>query len=367
MNSIDPVTEKIKDEQSPLLMWDSGTAYDLFASLHVLHHPDRFDLRKSWAAGVRSRLPAAQRKVLEDAQNLIGMPIYWIYQLPEPKDASTALWVLSKLPATERLPALSLGPDLPPDIRDVYLRVTKAGTWSDTDLGTLRSFYIQRGWSNRLRFLAISLNLWAQSGMFGDAYLDALQAYQVAFFAEDEMRIRPALEDAVRRAQDQAEHLTFSGLIDALSQGVQIDALTSAAEVVLAPAYWITPLVFYGQVAANRMLLLFGARSAQEALVPGEWVPDAMLRGLKTLADPSRLRLLRYLNDKPLTPAELSRRLRLRSPTVIHHLNALRLAGLVHLQLDASGEKRYTLRPEAIGETYAILRSFLSIDEESRG
>jgi hypothetical protein len=46
-------------DKSPLITWDSGTAYDLFVSLRVLHEPDKFDLRASWAAGVRSRsLPA---------------------------------------------------------------------------------------------------------------------------------------------------------------------------------------------------------------------------------------------------------------------------------------------------------------------
>ena len=41
--------------QSPQLTWDIGTAYDFFMSLEVLHHPDDYGLRASWAAGVRSR------------------------------------------------------------------------------------------------------------------------------------------------------------------------------------------------------------------------------------------------------------------------------------------------------------------------
>ena len=70
------------------------------------------------------------------------------------------------------------------------------------------------------------------------------------------------------------------------------------------------------------------------SLVPGELVPDALYQPLKALADPTRLRILRYLSDEPLTPAALARRLRLRSPTVIHHLDALRLARLVILTLE---------------------------------
>ena len=49
---------------SPEVLWDCGTAYDLFISLYVLHHPAEFGLRASWTAGVRARLSAAARETL---------------------------------------------------------------------------------------------------------------------------------------------------------------------------------------------------------------------------------------------------------------------------------------------------------------
>jgi DNA-binding transcriptional ArsR family regulator len=112
------------------------------------------------------------------------------------------------------------------------------------------------------------------------------------------------------------------------------------------------------------MLLLFGARPAAMSLVPGEDVPDAMLRALKALADPTRLRILRYLSNQPYTPAQLSRRLRLRAPTVVHHLNALRLAGLVQLTLESETERRYAARPGAVTTTFDHLRGFISAGSE---
>lgn len=42
---------------SPHLLWDSGTAYDLFLSLVALHKPADLSVRRAWAAGVRARLP----------------------------------------------------------------------------------------------------------------------------------------------------------------------------------------------------------------------------------------------------------------------------------------------------------------------
>jgi DNA-binding transcriptional ArsR family regulator len=82
------------------------------------------------------------------------------------------------------------------------------------------------------------------------------------------------------------------------------------------------------------------------------------------MADPTRLRILRYLAQETLAPAELSRRLRLRAPTVTHHLNALRLAGLVRLTLYPSGEKRYTTRLEGIASTFTHLEDYLESNRE---
>jgi DNA-binding transcriptional ArsR family regulator len=73
---------------------------------------------------------------------------------------------------------------------------------------------------------------------------------------------------------------------------------------------------------------------------------------------------LRYLNEEQLTPAQLSRRLRLRAPTVIHHLSALRLAGLVHLIMDNEGEKRYAARLEAVPGIFTSLGKYLQIVEK---
>jgi DNA-binding transcriptional ArsR family regulator len=350
----------------PHISWDWGTAYDLFASLHVLHHPDRFGLRGAWAAGVRSRLSPAHRSVLESAQDMFGIPLCWIYNLPAPKDAATAVYVLSQIPASERLPALALNPDLPLDTASILQKVAAQRTWNDADLENLRIAYQQKDHPIHPKALVNVLEGWSRPDDFGERYLEALQAYQVAFFAEEERRIRPTLKQTLTQAQEHqplTSEADFSNLVDELSQGVNIAALADSAEVVLAPSYWTTPLVAYAHLGQERMLLLFGGRPADMALVPGELIPDAMLRTLKVLADPTRLRILRYLSGEPLTPSQLSHRLRLRPPTMIHHLNALRLAGVVRLSLDAQGEKQYTIRPQAVEDTFVLLQKFLAADD----
>jgi DNA-binding transcriptional ArsR family regulator len=349
---------------APQLTWDFGTAYDFFVSLEVLHQPERFGLRGSWAAGVRSRLPVPERKMLEEAVQLVHVPLRWIVQLPAPKDAPTALWALSRLPAGERLPALALSVETPPEAAATFRQVADRGAWDETHLETLRAAYHAKLPPPRTRSLATMLDWWSRPEEFGERYLTALQAYQQVFFAEEAVRLCPILEEAQQRARARAGELDLPALLEELSQGVRFATLAGVAELMLAPSYWVSPLVIFARVSgpagAEKMAVLYGARPADVSLVPGEIVPDAMLRALKALADPTRLRILRYLATQPHTPAQLARRLRLRAPTVIHHLNALRLAGLVQLTLGNAGERRYALRAETIAATFTHLEEFLN-------
>ena len=359
----------------PQLFWDLGTAYDLFVSLQVLHSPSKFGVRGAWAAGVRARVPANEREALERSQSMMEVPLHWIYALPEPRDAATALWALEQLAPVERLLALCLSRDRATDGAEAVLRgVARRGNWTEEDREALRSthqdllscLYTETPPSSQR--LEQILDWWDDAEEFGERFLAALRAYHEAFFSEEERRIRPALREALSRAQARAEQMPLLDLLEELSQGLRFDERKTTPELVLAPSYWCTPLMYFAMVSPERELLLFGARSAGDSLVPGELVPDALLRSLKALSDPTRLRILHSLTREPRTPAQLARQLRLRAPTVIHHLKALRLAGLVQLQLGGDKQYRdYAARPEMVKATCDALRDFLGETIEGAG
>lgn len=358
MNDINP-------HQPPSIRWSLGTAYDLFASLYVLHHPSKFGLRPSWAAGVRSRLTIAQRTVLEDSQTLFfNSPIAWISNLSEPKDSTAVLRFLSRVQPEELLPYLSCHADLPPLLLDMLNSVRLSGSWAQSELDQLHAYFRQKGDPVPPDKMIAILKWWTSSAEFGQRYLDALQAYVNVFFAEEEQRIRVYLQHALEDARKKAADFDFTSLMVELSQGVKISAFEDADKVTFVPSYWITPLIMYDSIEPKKWTVLFGARPAVVALVPGEVIPDAMLKSLKALSDPTRLLILHYLSEEPATPTQLARRLRLRPPTVIHHLNALRLAGLVYISLDDEEEKRYTIRSAVVADTFTTLSSFLSDKNE---
>ena len=67
----------------------------------------------------------------------------------------------------------------------------------------------------------------------------------------------------------------------------------------------------------------------------------------KALSDPTRLRILGLLAERPLAGHELAERLFLTPPTVSHHMRRLTAAGLVDVRADAQS-RIYSLRMEAI-------------------
>lgn len=351
------------------LHWDWGTAYDLFISLDVLHEPSDYGVRPKWAAGVRARLPADARQMLEEAQSLFShRPLHWVHSLPDPKDGATALWVLRRTPPASRLAALSLLPRAPAVVKEILHSVAEHRTWNEGQTEALRAAYEAEQGDNCLsdQSLANMLKWWSRADEFGERYMAALQSYQDVFFAEEEERIRPDLQAALARAQDLANRMALPELFEELSQGLRFGELDRVAEWVLAPSFWSTPLVCFGQAGLDRNIMLFGARSPDASLVPGEVVPETLLRTLKALSDPTRLRILRFLAEESLTPAELSRRLRLRPQTVIHHLQILRLAGLVQVTVgDGKGRagEPHAARFEAMSTALASLHDFLLIKE----
>jgi DNA-binding transcriptional ArsR family regulator len=245
----------------------------------------------------------------------------------------------------------------------ILIEVSERGSWDDLDLERL---YNAMGEDDEKKQppkdkLENLLNGWSRKDEFGEGYLNALKTYTEVFFSEEEGRIRPALEAALVRAQSLAKNLELPDLVEELSQGLRFEELPEMEELVLSPSYWVTPLMYFGKTDPNRGIWIFGARPGDESLVPGETVPDSMLRALKALSDPTRLRIMHYLSEEALSPAELSRRLRLRPPTVTHHLQALRLAGLVKVTLGGMGKekKSYEARSETVKMTCKALESFL--------
>ena len=209
-----------------------------------------------------------------------------------------------------------------------------------------------------------ALDWWSRPAELGEGFLSGLQHYYQAFFEQEEKRVTPVLKAGLEHAQELATRMTIDELFIELSQGVRLTEENRASKFIIGPAFWTTPLIFFEKLDKDTLLLIFGARPADMSLIPGETLPDGLVRSLKALADPTRLKILFYLSHQSLSPSELARRLHLRAPTVTHHLSELRLASLVNVTMEGQ-EKKYRARRETLQSTFTSLQDFLKATEES--
>lgn len=346
--------------KNPSLGWDIGTAYDLFVSMKAIHQPLSYGIRASWAAGVRSRLPMELRETLELTSTAIHLPLHWLYSLPQPKNAATVLTHLEKIPSSERLITLAFPPHIHSEYRDILINTNSKHEWSTVEVKVLRNSMRSPYHIAAADYLDVLRKVWTNQEQIGQMLYPAYKAFIDGFFIEEETRIIPSIQVGLAHAQARSGSLPIPALLEELSMGVRFGDFLQIPNLILAPSFWGSPFVFYDFVDSKTNMLLFGSRPDDCALIPGDIIPESLLRGLKALADPTRLRILRNLADGPLTPTQLARSLRLRTPTVTHHLLALRLAGLIQVIISLGGERRYATRVEGLGSTQETLEKFVN-------
>lgn len=344
----------------PKLKWDIGTAYDLFISLNAIHQPNDYGLRASWAAGVRSRLTPELRDTLELTNTIMRIPMHRVYTLPASKNAASLLSYISKLPVGDRLPRFFFTDNVDGTYRDILMNTQPGKKWSSSELKVVREAF-RNPFNRELPPDFDTLyKMWSHRKEYGEKFFEAIKMYVESFFYEEEDRILPSLQRGLSFAQARAGSLSVPDMLEQLSLGVRFSETLQVENLILAPSFWGAPFIFYEHLDSKNTILLFGARPDDMALVPGDIVPESLLRGLKALADSTRLRILRYLADGPQTPTQLARILRLRAPTVVHHLMALRMAGLVQVTVAPHGERYYAPRLEGFNSTQDNLEKFVN-------
>ena len=365
MDSAD-VAGAAKAVAKPRLEWDSGTAYDFFTSLFVVHKPEEFGLRASWAAGVRSRLAEDTRSFMADVQHFVGVPGHWIHGLPAPKDSRVALLELERLGPAAVIEAIVL-----PECRDdphsveVLKRVYAARSWSKADADELCADPAAKGHGRKGSEECTRLEGWldwiSRPDDFGRMYLKGMAEFRESFFREEERRIAPYVERRLREAQERSKALDTTELLEELTQGLRTGHHLDQPRLLLVPCFWCSPRIIYGILEPGARFILFGARPPDASLVPEDEVPASLYLALNALADTTRLNALRLLRDEPLTQAQLARRLRLRPSTMSHHLKTLRIAGLITYLEGEGAELRYAARVSAVKEACAAIGSFLKL------
>ena len=266
------------------LNWDLSTGYDFFISQIAMYQPDRVGLRASWAAGVRSRLSAEDRQMLETLWQIDFLPITFVFSAEAPQDTAAILTALERLPAAKRLEALTERYETPIEVQEILCASSPRARWTQAEKETISKYYAEHHREMTPTLLDLVYNNWAHRDEFGQKHLHALKAYAESFFYEEEQRILPALRAGLSHAQMRAGTLPLIAMLEELSAGVRWADIAAMQKIFLAPSFWGAPFLISEKLNNNTALVIFGSRPDNLALIPGDIIPDNLLRGLKAVS-----------------------------------------------------------------------------------
>lgn len=329
-------------------------AYDLLVSLRALYNPRTFVVRRSWARAAQAALPADLLErggfFFQGFDTALGYgTARLIPGLPTGASPEQFIAVIRKTPA----PLLAM-------------LMLDTG---ETDEATLEVFreHLERGVAPRplKRVLDAMPSEWAQrcrrilrdaDGIKAD-YLEFLRGYVKYVFRAELAAVARASERGSQLARDVLAALPTVEAIERLTGGYTIAEDLRLQRIVIAPSLFLRPYMLARvDERTGDALVVFGVPDPLAQLERPDLDPG-LLRALRALGDPARLRILRLLGSRPMLGSELVAELHLGQPTVHHHVAQLRIAGMVR-QERGKGGMRYTLRREAY---LALLASFEQI------
>lgn len=335
----------------------STVCYDFLVGLRALYNPRTYERSRAWAAAARRAmgpdLYENGRFFFQGADTALGYgALRLIPDLPRQAEPSSLIRQLREVsPVMSALLMLDTG-DTREQTLDSYRAILTRGSASPKDLDrAVRG--LPTAWAARCRRVLLEpVRVQAELATFLDTYLDRVFAKEI-----------PEIQEEVDRAGGEAEKLLAvlptRTAIERLSGGYTIAPDLSLKRITLAPSVFAYPFVATRvDEGAGDALVVFGVRS--DKIVNFEQAPleVEVVRALKVLSSPARLRVLRRVAERPMTMADLVSELGLSQTTVHHHLVQLRAVGLVRQERTHEG-MRHTALPEAAARIVRQLQEFL--------
>jgi len=172
---------------------------------------------------------------------------------------------------------------------------------------------------------------------------------------------RPLAAEALELAERDAEakrqlasSISPEQLVERMTRGLQYAPRPDVHKLVFFPTYWQRPWVLLGEYKHVKIYCYPISVDHEQAQGPD---PAELARTYKALGDENRLRLLKLLQEHPITLGQAAQELGLAKSTTHHHLAILRQAGFVLVRDDE--EKLYTLRADPGPQAGELLASYL--------
>lgn len=327
--------------------------YDLLVSLRALFNPRTYEATRAWSVTAKRQLSeparARGRFFFVGQETSLGYGVLpLVATLPagaSPEALITA--VRGAEPATLAMLMLDTG-ELSDEVRTTFYEALRRRV---SDRALTEAFQgSSASWSKVCRRV-IGDPEWARSELVA-----LLEEHLEVVFATELEHVAAAIASGARRAEDLLSVLPTIVAIEQLTGGYTVNADLPLSQVVLAPSAFIHPFVASRlDVRTRSALVVFGVRTDSFDRFDAAPVDPAVLKAVKALGDPGRLRLLRLLARESLTSAELQSEIGLSPATVHHHLHQLRAAGFVRQERTKEG-MRYTIRSDSAADLLDRLR-----------
>jgi DNA-binding transcriptional ArsR family regulator len=288
--------------------------HELINSLHTYicrKSYKKIDLTSAWAKESRKRLTPEFASLLDETEVDFNWKLTYllVHLCPEKKHADQFLSWLERL--------------------------------SPGDLYELMSDYISQFPDHMGAFRSKTLSLFSQWNELYFQYIDPLIIQRL----QDEAGNRKAIQPTMK-----SDHF-----VDETTNGLCFKPMKGLEQLILIPQYHFQPI---NVISSFRQLTIcnYAARiyfNDEEELPPHEY------RIIRSLAEMSRLKILRYLHQGPRSFIEIVRHLKLSKGITHDHISKLRSAGLIYAHFEGETLTEYSLREGALLHLQNKLTSYI--------
>ena len=296
-------------------------------SLHVLMHPKEHPLQHPWIRNMRTLSPALKREIR--AFWFLYSDITADFMLPERADAPQSFD-----------DALAAFATLSPE-RAQYEIARPAFFYFEEGAGP--ESLVRDDVRERIRRrvgASLTRQLFDDPAAVQARVVDMLATYWAESFAAEWERLEPTLAEETDRARgedpivllgqvrselqvDEAERMLIR------QSGHEHEVMVEASNPLrLIPSVYVWPHVRINCDAPWPLAILYPPRTMKKD-VAGAPAPDALVRALRAASDPTRLRILRLVAERPRSTEELAPLVGLSESGLSKHLRALTDAGLL--------------------------------------
>jgi DNA-binding transcriptional ArsR family regulator len=342
-------------DQEDALAFASSPLLETVLSLHVLVEPRHHALQHDWVRAMR-RLPPALRREIAALSFLYR---YTLANCVLPSASGADDDFAAELRALRRLPTDVAAFEL---LRPIYDHGGKARSrrrlLADPEVRKIALGNARRQGRDPHRAAAQLLD---DPPGFVERFARLLEDYWEAAFEQEWARIEPLLADAIVQAGRRIAGGGLYGFLAGLAPALRVEPaehrfgldiphdhtvpLSAQSPLVLVPSVYVWPHVRVNCDGPWPLMLTYRAPHLAESLRPA--TQAELVRGLRAVADPTRVRILELVGARPRSTQELAPLVSLTEAGTSRHLRALAEAGLL------------TTRREGYYVVYSILEGAL--------